>query len=116
MGRHKLSDERLLVMEAPLNLSTCMHLTDFTIYKYIRCCFYFPLSLSKHTVIGSDFYEQAQAYCGPPAYATVSPRLTPIPFDILIYEQVASWSPQQIACEFVLKLSGVRVGWIVNEN
>ena len=43
MGRHKLSDERLLDMEAPLDLSTCMQFTHFPIYTYIGWLFALPL-------------------------------------------------------------------------
>ena len=103
MGRHKLSDERLLDTEAPLDLFTYMQF----IYTYIRLIFAFPLLLSEYTVRGLYFYEQAQACCGLSAYAAVSSRLTPISFRILIYEQVSSWSSQEISCEFVLEVSGV---------
>ena len=86
MGRHKLSDERLLGTEVPLDFSTYMQFTDFPIYTFIRWVLALPLSLSEETVMRAYFCKKAQACSGLLAYAAANTRLTPIPFDILVYE------------------------------
>ena len=69
MGRHKLSDERLLGTEVPLDFSTYMQFTDFPIYTFYKMGFGFTTFPFRRNRMGAYFCKKAQAYSGLPAYA-----------------------------------------------